>query len=153
VKVITTLKFKVVNESVKKTDKDDAVTIAEFPEKDMLPEARLCMETSERLCRLLKIWTTLVRTIVIVKNQVHALLTAIGMEDEKASLQNKKGYQKVLAPLESGKTDLVGTKFRFQPLFDTIEWLDENIKSYRIAMLNDVNVRNIFCLVNVTFNL
>src|SRR4030042_5186339 len=34
--VVNTLKFKVVNESVNKTDKRDARTIAEFLEKDML---------------------------------------------------------------------------------------------------------------------
>jgi transposase len=47
VKVINTLKFKVVNESVKKTDKHDAATIAEFLEKDMLPESCLCSRESE----------------------------------------------------------------------------------------------------------
>ena len=35
--VINTLKFKVINESVKKTDRHDARTIAEFLEKDILP--------------------------------------------------------------------------------------------------------------------
>jgi transposase len=59
--VINTLKFKVVNESVKKTDKHDAATIAEFLEKDMLPEAHLCSETSEQLRRLLKVRTNLVQ--------------------------------------------------------------------------------------------
>jgi transposase len=49
VTVINTLKFKVVNESVTKTDKHDAATIAEFLEKDMLPESRLCSEESEQL--------------------------------------------------------------------------------------------------------
>ena len=39
VKLINTMKFKVVTESVKKTDRHDAATIAEFLEKDMLPEA------------------------------------------------------------------------------------------------------------------
>lgn len=73
--VINTLKFKVVNESVKKTDQHDAETIAEFLEKDMLPEAKLCIEQNEQLRRLLKVRTTLVRTIVTVKNQLHALLT------------------------------------------------------------------------------
>ena len=51
--VINTLKFKVINESVKKTDRHDARTIAEFLEKGMLPEARLCSEASEELRRLL----------------------------------------------------------------------------------------------------
>ena len=43
--VINTLKFKVVNESVKKTDRHDAATIAEFLEKDMLPEAQVVLGT------------------------------------------------------------------------------------------------------------
>jgi transposase len=89
VKAINTLKFKVVNESVKETDKHDAATIAEFLEKDMLPESLLCSRTSEQLRRLLKARTTLVRAVVVIKNQIHALLTAEGLEDKKASLQSK----------------------------------------------------------------
>ena len=54
VTVINTLKMKVVNESVKKTDKHDAATIAEFLEKDMLPESQLCSRTSEELRYLLR---------------------------------------------------------------------------------------------------
>ena len=123
VTVINTLKFKVVNESVKKTDKHDAATIAEFLEKDMLPESKLCSEKSEQLRRLLKVRTTLVRTTVVVKNQIHALLTAIGMEDTKGSLQSKKGRQKVLNALIERENGLV-----VQPLFDTIDQLDKNIK-------------------------
>jgi transposase len=61
VHVINTLKFKAVNEPVKKTDRHGAAAIAEFPEKDMPPEARLCSETSGQLRRLLKARTALVR--------------------------------------------------------------------------------------------
>jgi transposase len=56
--VINTMKFKVINESVKKTDKHDAATIAEFLAKDMLPESKLCSEDSEQLRRLLKVRST-----------------------------------------------------------------------------------------------
>lgn len=122
--VINTLKFKVVNESVKKTDRHDAATIAEFLEKDMLPESRLCSEESEQLRRLLKVRTTLVRTNVVVKNQIHALLTGLGMKDTKASLQSKRGRQKVLDTLERTGNGLV-----VQPLFETINRLEENVKS------------------------
>lgn len=38
VKVINTMKFKVITESVKKTDMNDDQMIAEFLEKDMLPD-------------------------------------------------------------------------------------------------------------------
>lgn len=121
--VINTLKFKVVNESVKKTDKHDAATIAEFLEKDMLPESRLCSETSEQLRRYLAVRKTLVRTIVSVKNQIHALLVSLGMEDCKASLQSKRGRQEVLATLEKAAFGL-----EVHPLFETIERLSEEVK-------------------------
>ena len=123
VTVINTLKLKVVTESVKKTDKHDAATIAEFLEKDMLPESKLCSRESEQLRRLLKARTTLVKAEVVMKNQIHGLLTAEGMEDVKGSLQSKKGRQQVLDALNQCKNGLVA-----QPLFETIERLEENIK-------------------------
>jgi transposase len=123
VTVINTLKFKVVNESVKKTDKHDASTIAEFLEKDMLPESRLCSRTSEQLRRLLKARTTLVRAEVVMKNQIHALLTAEGMEDRKASLQSKRGRQRTLDTLKERENGLV-----VQPLFESIRQLEETVK-------------------------
>jgi len=122
--VINTLKFKVVNESVKKTDRHDAATIAEFLEKDMLPESRLCSEHSEQLRRLLKVRTTLVRTTVTVKNQIHALLTGLGIKDSRSTLQSKRGRQKILDTLERTGNGLV-----VQPLFETIDRLQENVKS------------------------
>jgi transposase len=84
VTVITSLKFKVVNEPVKKTDKHDAAMLAEFLEKDILPEGRLCSEASEQLRRLLKVRTTLVR-----------------------SLQSKKGRRRVLDALNERESGLV----------------------------------------------
>ena len=121
--VINTLKMKVVNESVKKTDKHDAATIAEFLEKDMLPESRLCSRESEQLRRLLKVRKGLVKTVVMIKNQIHALLSAEGMEDVKGSLQSKKGRQRVLNALNQCKNGLVA-----QPLFEIIDSVEENIK-------------------------
>jgi transposase len=124
VKVINTLKFKVVNESVKKTDKHDAATIAEFLEKDMLPESQLCSRTSEQIRRLLKVRTTLVQAVVVITNQIHALLTAEGLEDPKASLQSKKGRQRALDALKERENGLV-----VQPLLATIDRLQENVKA------------------------
>jgi transposase len=121
--VINTLKMKVINESVKKTDKHDAATILEFLEKDMLPESQLCSRESEQLRRLLKARETLVGAEVVMKNQIHGLLTAEGMADVKASLQSKKGRQEVLNALKASKNGLVA-----QPLFETIDRLEENIK-------------------------
>lgn len=123
---INTLKFKVVNESVKKTDKHDAATIAEFLEKDMLPESWLCSQASEELRRLLNARTTLVRSRVVIKNQIHAMLVSLGMEDKKASLQSKRGRQHVLDALHDSPVGAHGLVA--QSLCDTIDQLDESVK-------------------------
>lgn len=94
-----TLKFKVINESTKKTDKHDASTISEFLSKDMLPESYLCGKETENIRRLLKSRERLVRSTVGQKNEIHALLVSLGLSYELRSLQSKKGRQKILDTL------------------------------------------------------
>jgi transposase len=123
--VVNTLKFKVVNESVKKTDRHDASTIAEFLEKDILPEARLCSQESEELRRLLKTRKALVETIVVVKNQIHGLLLSLGIESKKGQLQSKKERRRVQNVLAAQQ--LAGAAV--DPLFETIDRLTEQVKA------------------------
>lgn len=54
--------------------------MAEFLEKDMLPEAHLCSPESKELRRVIKTRKTLAETIVMVKNQLHGLLLSMGIE-------------------------------------------------------------------------
>ncbi len=122
--VINTMKFKVVTESVKKTDRHDAATIAEFLEKDMLPEARLCSTESEELRRVLKTRTVLVRSVVAVKNQVHGLLLSLGIEAKRGSLQSQIGRRRVLNVL--AEHGLAGQAV--EPLLETIERLEAEVK-------------------------
>lgn len=122
--VVNTLKFKVVNESVKKTDRHDAATLAEFLEKDMLPEARLCSQESEELRRLLKVRKRLVESIVVVKNQIHGLLLSLGIESKRGELQSKKERQRVKSVLAAHQL----TGAAVEPLFETIDRLHAEVK-------------------------
>ena len=97
------MKFKVVTESVKKTDKHDARTIAEFLEKDMLPESTLCSQESEDIRRVIKSRSILVKALVSLKNQVHGLLLGYGIESKRGQLQSKKERQRILCGLEDHK--------------------------------------------------
>jgi transposase len=121
--VINTLKFKVVNESVKKTDRHDAATIAEFLEKDMLPTAHICSQENEDLRRLLTTREKVKQTVVAVKNQIHSMLVSLGIEDAKASLQSKKGRQKILDTLRGAGNELVA-----QQLIETIDVFEHQVK-------------------------
>jgi transposase len=128
--VVNTLKFKVVNESVKKTDRHDASTLAEFLEKDMLPVARLCSRESEELRRLLKVRTSLVRTIVGVKNQIHGLLLSLGIESKRGQLQSKKERRRVQNVLAAQQP--VGAAV--DPLFETIDRLSVEVKKIEATL-------------------
>ena len=128
--VVNTLKFKVVNESVKKTDRHDASTLAEFLEKDMLPEARLCSQESEELRRLVKARSSLVKTIVAVKNQIHGLLLSLGIESNRGELQSKKERRRVQNVLAAQQ--LAGAAV--DPLFETIDRLSAEVKKLEAVM-------------------
>ena len=132
--VINTLKFKVINESVKKTDRHDARTIAEFLEKQMLPVSRLCSEKSEELRRILKSRTTLVRSMVTLKNQVHGLLLGYGIETKRGQLQSKKERRRVLNVLE--EQDLAG--WAVEPLLETIDALAGEVKKLEKLLAEQV---------------
>ena len=128
VTVINTLKFKVINESTKKTDKHDASTISEFLSKDMLPESYLCGKETENIRRLLKSRERLVRSTVGQKNEIHALLVSLGLSDELRSLQSKKGRQKVLDTLESNN-DYVLEAQSVRLMLEIIERIEESVKT------------------------
>ena len=128
VTVINTLKFKVITESAKKTDRHDAATISEFLSKDMLPESHVCRADTENLRRLLKSRERLVRSIVGQKNEVHALLVSMGLEDELRSLQSKKGRRKILDVLES-RSDLVLEAQSVKLMFEIIDKMSESVKT------------------------
>jgi hypothetical protein len=84
----------------------------------------LCSRASEQLRRLLKARTTLVQAEVVMKNQIHALMTAEGLEDKKASLQSKKGRRQALDALNKRESGLV-----VQPLLESIDRLRDNVKA------------------------
>lgn len=122
--VVNSLKFKVVNQSVKKTDRHDASTLAEFLEKDMLPESWLCSAESEELRRLLNVRKRLVESIVVIKNQIHGLLLSMGIESKRGELQSKKERQRVKSVLAAHQL----TGAAVEPLFETIDSLDREVK-------------------------
>ena len=124
VRVVNTAKFKVVTESVKKTDRHDAATLAEFLEKDMLPEARLCSPESEELRRVIKTRKTLVETIVTVKNQLHGLLLSLGIETTRGQLQSATERRRVQTVLAAHHV----TGAAVDPLFETIDRLSAEVK-------------------------
>lgn len=96
VKVIDTNQFKVISQSVKKTDKNDALTIAEFLSKDMIPEVRMKEDKYTDLQSLSNTRDKLVKLRTVLKNKVHNLLSSKGILIKKESLSSEKGLKELL---------------------------------------------------------
>ena len=99
VTVVNTNKFKVITYSTKKTDANDALTLAMYLQKEMLPEAHLCSQTSEEIRRMLKTRRILVQSAVKIKNQIHGMLLGYGIETNAAQFQSKRKRQELMNDL------------------------------------------------------
>lgn len=147
VTVINTLRFKVINQSTKKTDKHDAAKIAEFLAINMLPEAHLCSRESENLRRLLKVRRELIVSSVRIKNEIHSILTSLGIKDK--NLFSKKGRQFVLAFLTSQGDKKLETMSvgNMCDIIDTLQKKIRDIENQCDALTkNDIVVRRLLTL-------
>lgn len=90
VKVVNTMKFKVIVESTSKTDSRDARTIAYYLWKDMLPTVTLPDAESRRITKVVKVRDKIVKRMTELKNQIHALFLEEGVEIRKSALTSVK---------------------------------------------------------------
>jgi len=88
--------FEVVKNSVKKTDKNDAINLARFLRADLLPEVRAKAEAAEKVQSLVNTRTKLVRLKTSLINKIYALYVANGRKLKKTTLASEKGLDKVL---------------------------------------------------------
>lgn len=88
--VVNPRQFKVISQSVKKTDRHDAEMLAEFLSKDMLPEVRMKNEAQARVASLTKTRDMLVKQRTALKNKINNILAAYGVLLPKESLSSKR---------------------------------------------------------------
>jgi transposase len=88
--------FEVVRNSVKKTDKNDALNLAKFLKADLLPEVRAKSLEAEKVQSLVGSRTKLVRLKTSLINKIHALYVSNGRKLKKTSLASEKGLDRVL---------------------------------------------------------
>jgi len=88
--------FEVVKNSVKKTDKNDAINLARFLKADLLPEVRGKVMEATSVQSLVNTRTKLVRLKTSLINKIHSLAVSKGRKLKKTSLSSDKGLAKVL---------------------------------------------------------
>ncbi len=121
--VVNPHQFKVISQSVKKTDEHDAKVLAEFLSKGMLPEVRMKDEVHARVASLAQTRDKLVKLRTTLKNKVNNLLAARGILMAKESLSSEKGLANVLA---APVTEM--ERMELEILVGEIRHLNESIK-------------------------
>jgi transposase len=96
VRVINPIQFKVISQSVKKTDDEDALKIARFLSRDMIPEVRMKTKAESQLASLIGTRDKLVKLRTALKNKVHNIFNANGIVTRTEFLASEKNLEKVL---------------------------------------------------------
>lgn len=97
--VVNPHQFRLISQSVKKTDRRDAALLAEYLEKDLLPEVRPKTLQESELAQLVSGRDQLVKIRTMLKNQLHGLLRSYGLRVSKQGMSSNK-QRKQLATLE-----------------------------------------------------
>ena len=140
VKVVNTNRFKVITLSTKKTDANDAATLAYYLMKEMLPEANLCSQTSEEIRRMLKTRTILVQSMVKIKNQIHGMMLGYGIETKAAQFQSKKKRQELMNDLADHEYSAF-TASSLKVMLQIIDDLSEEIKRVEAQLVEMVEAQ------------
>lgn len=96
VKVINPTQFKIISSSVKKTDEHDAVTIARYLSKGLIPEVRMRTKEESQVASLIGTRDKFVKLRTTLKNKIHNILNANGIVTKRETLGSEKTLESVL---------------------------------------------------------
>jgi transposase len=94
--VVNSGQFRVITQSVKKTDGNDAQLLALYLEKGLLPEVRMKDQQHGQVASLTQTRDTLVKLRTALKNKVNNILSARGINLAKEALSSEKKLSEVL---------------------------------------------------------
>ena len=97
VAVVNPSQFKVISQSVKKTDKNDAELLALYLAKGLLPEVRMKERNQREMSHLAQTRDLLVKQRSALKAKINNLLSAEGINLKREALSSNKALQRVLA--------------------------------------------------------
>lgn len=97
VRIVNPIQFKVIANSVKKTDNIDALTIARFLSKDMIPEVRMRTKEESQLASLIGTRDKFVKLRTALKNKVHNILMANGIMTKREAFTSEKALDRILS--------------------------------------------------------
>ncbi|MDR4497101.1 MAG: IS110 family transposase [Candidatus Scalindua sp.] len=94
--IVNPAQFKVISRSVKKTDKNDAETLALFLSKGLLPEIRMKDKLHSQISSLSQTRDKLVKLRTTLKNKINNIASSYGIQLRKEAMSSEKGLREVL---------------------------------------------------------
>lgn len=122
VRIINPIQFKIISESVKKTDEHDAVTIARYLSKGLIPEVRMRSKEEAKLASLIGTRDKFVKLRTTLKNKIHNILNASGIVTTKEMFSGDRSLDKLLS-MGLDQADL----FEIRIIVDQIKSLNKSI--------------------------
>lgn len=145
VAVVNPGQFKVISQSVKKTDQNDAETLALYLAKDLLPEVRMKEPNQRNMAHLAQTRDLLVKQRSALKTKINNLLSAEGINLKKEALSSNKALERVLAislpPLPAAETRVLVAQIR--SLTGSIAELEELIEEEGPKLAGHENLMSI----------
>ena len=96
VRIVNPIQFKIIANSTKKTDDIDALTIARFLKRDLIPEVRMRTKEESQIASLIGTRDKFVKLRTALKNKVHNILTANGIITKREAFSSEKALDKIL---------------------------------------------------------
>ena len=93
--IINPAQFKIISHSIKKTDEHDAITIARYLNKGLIPEVRMRSKEQARIASLIGTRDKFIKLRTAMKNKVHNILNANGIVTKKEMFSSEKALDKV----------------------------------------------------------
>ncbi len=128
--VVNPRQFKVISNSVKKTDKRDSEHLALFLSRDMLPEVRMKGEQQSQIKSLANTRDKLVKLRTALKNKIHNILNAHGIVSAREAFSSNKSLEAITDyPVnELARLELEVIAAQIRSLNEGIKKLDKQIE-------------------------
>ena len=129
--VVNPRQFRVIEQSVKKTDRNDAELLARFLSfEGLLPEVKMSEEAASELKSLANTRTKLVQLRTSLKNKIHGVLNFHSIAVKKESFSSEKGLNRALTA--EGLSE--GARFEVEILVEQIRNLTVSIKKIDVEL-------------------
>jgi len=121
--IVNPTQFRLISQSVKKTDEEDAERIAVYLSKKMLPEVRMKEKPNSQINSIANTRDKLVKLRTVLKNKIHNILSSHGILSKKEDFASEKGLSRVLNYQVEG-----AAKVELEVIVEQIRHLNEGIK-------------------------